>query len=108
MVINNLCREKSYGRGYAPCLYKYTRARVRRLAVVAVVAVVVAVVAVAVAVWAVWVWVVAVVPGGGRARWRGGGGRAPHMILLYQFMQGTRNIAWRFRMSSRAKSPKIG
>ena len=45
MVINNLCREKSYGRGYAPCLYKYTRARVRRLAVVV----------------AVWVWVAAVV-----------------------------------------------
>ena len=69
---------------------------------------------------------VAVVPGGVAAaaavaaivavvavawrRWRGGvvAWRSPYMILLYQLVQGTRNIARLCRMSSRAKSPKIG
>ena len=36
------------------------------------------------------------------------GGRSPHMILLYQVMHGTRNIARICRVSNRAKSPKIG
>ena len=61
---------------------RYTRARVRRLAVVAAV-------------------------GRGRGGLAAAAVRA-HMILLYQVIQGTRNIARLFRMSSRAKSQKIG
>ena len=91
---------------------RYTRARVRRLAVV--VAGMAAVAAVRLVAWRSWrcVWWRRRGRGAvGLGRWRSpldGAADRTHMILLYQFVQETRNIARLCRMSSRAKSPKIG